>query len=332
MAAADEGRYHYDHHRHHSSPAEIRSAQTGLRYRVGGLQDSDTEAAVQEALGTAEADIYFSQCRLHERVYAFEVKETVTRTVRIGPPGSRYARPRCEACSSSSSSRGGDTSVCRHVVWVMDHLAAEGGLGGAIHPDAAALTMGPDGHAVEMGSPYELCRAAPMEQLAARLHCRVAPPAGLSEGEVVDAARVAEVRRMLAAVSGPGRWDHYDERTLDLGARRSGDDGPVVQRGDLDGTLFRMLYANPAFFAYFRSQLDGCAGGSGDSSRRRRERRGRSSGRRERRGRSSAREEYREEYGRGAYAQPDGYGSSSHSRRSGQSSRGQYYDYEMRLD
>lgn len=227
-------------------PDELQSLQTGLMYRVNGLSNPDTRASVQDVFNrTDPPEMYMSQCRLHSEVYAIEVKEVVSRTVRIGAPGSRYAAPVCEACVRGDA-RG--PIVCRHVVWVMDQVAKQA-QGLCNWNPGAILTMTSSGYAAEIEDPYRFMATYRLDLLAARLNCRVAPPAGESRARI-DHVRIEKIKDMLFALTGSSLLGSLGESSLNF-------EGGIARTGDIVGTLFRMLYSDDTIYGYFCRQMDG---------------------------------------------------------------------------
>lgn len=231
-----------------SSPAAhdagIVTSPTRLLYNLCQLSDPN-RAAMQDIFAEPPI-IALQRCRRIGNVYAFQMTEQVTRSVRIrtAPQETLHAASRL---SCSCGQAGGHP--CCHVVWLLDQLLKETSYH---HDHARPFNMTDEGFAEEMGDPFENIANFQLNVLAGGLHCQVVNSEACSddeEEEELDQHRTLEARELLASVHGTP----VDEYRPDIGYA-SALDAPVLKYGDLDSTVFRMLLDNHHFFQYFMSQ------------------------------------------------------------------------------
>jgi hypothetical protein len=106
------------------------------------------------------------------------------------------------------------------------------------------------GYAEEMDAPFRTIADHNLDILGPGLHCPVVR--GPNSQDTPDTYRLREARELLASARDEDvdcfRPDIFDGGDLDLGSK-------VLERGDLDMTMTRMLLDNHHFFQYFLSAV-----------------------------------------------------------------------------
>ncbi|KAJ6446007.1 ATP-dependent DNA helicase MPH1 [Purpureocillium lavendulum] len=206
---------------------------THLTYSLDKLSDESRQ--VVRDVFSEPPRIALQRCRRINNTYAFQMTELVTRSVRI--------RPRGGSSPGLSCTCGEDQNPCRHLVWLLDHVAKQTLYD---HKGNEPLTMTNDGYAEEMGDPFQAIADCHLDVLADALHCKVVDP---DMDDDVDTHRVLESRELLSSLHGA---EPEDFRPDIFNYPRPG--RKVLKRHDLDCTIFRMLLDNHHFFQYFLSQ------------------------------------------------------------------------------
>lgn len=179
------------------------SPMTGLLYSLDQLDD-ETHELVHELFRPLAPEetppMVVEWCGISNDpdVYAFQLREVVPRTIRIGAPASRIPRPHCTCAGAGAGST--STRPCRHLVWLLDQIAKQ------TLPDHR-----PDEPLVldaATGCPQALLGSAAhrriadfhIDVLATTLHCSSAggPPVRRQP----SAQRVREAREVLAGLAG----------------------------------------------------------------------------------------------------------------------------------
>lgn len=205
-----------------------------LTYVVDHLPER-TQTAVRDAF-SEPPKIALQKCRLINDTYAFQMTETVTRSVRIratecGPP--RFS------CSCSE-----DSEPCEHRLWLLDQILQQTLYE---HDTSKPLTMSPQGFAEELGDPFQSIARHHLDVLADGIHCQLVTPDSEYDDEI-DGHRLQESRELLASVFDETPEDYRP----DLFSRPTMGK-KVLKRDDLDQTVLRMLLHNHSFFHYFRT-------------------------------------------------------------------------------
>ncbi|EQL02209.1 SWIM zinc finger family protein [Ophiocordyceps sinensis CO18] len=207
----------------------------GLLYNLDQLPEGK-RAAVRDAF-REPPQISLQHCRRIDDTYAFQMSEVVTTSVRIRSPESNSPRMSCSC--------GEQDAPCRHLVWLMDQVMSQTLYG---HNRTKPLIMATDGHAVEMGDPFQVMARHHLAVLAEGLHCQVIPTTAYSDQDEPDPHRLVESRELLSSIHGVNPEDFRP----DLFARVSPSQH-VLRNHDLEHTVLRMLLDNPVFFQYFLS-------------------------------------------------------------------------------
>jgi hypothetical protein len=168
--------------------------------------------------------------------YAFQLHEVVPRSVRIGSPKSRYAKPECQC---------GGVEPCKHLVWLSDYIAQQALYD---HDPRTPLCMNEHGYADELGDPFQCISDIRLDVLADGLHCEVGHPlSGAS------AQRIADAQSIIASIADADEhvFDSYrSDLTHGPFASR-----PLVHHRDAEATLFSLLVASHRLSAWLRSCL-----------------------------------------------------------------------------
>lgn len=228
----------------------VRSPLTAINYDISTL-DHETQEDVrhlfQETPAAEIPQMVLQWCQLRQeqyesqdtQVYAFQMHEIVSRSIRIGSPNSRYSSPRCEYCERDSS------NPCKHLIYLLDQI------------DYHTSDHTPDSDhqtpvsAMELGNPFDKISNFHLDLLAGCLHCDVGSPDSKTRPSPV---RLFEAREVLATMGGEDpeayRPDIFDDRDAILQ-----DDG-IISYDDLTRTVTNMLLTNNEFFAYFLKLLE----------------------------------------------------------------------------
>lgn len=232
----------------------VRSPATRIHYDISNL-DRETQSEMRQLFqDTSPSDppqMVLQWCQLnqeqrHGQSYAFQLTETVPRSVRIGSSNSRYARPKCNCMGDSEK-------PCRHLMYILDQLDY---LTSNSLLDESVQKLGPQGYTAEMASPFERISKYHLDLLASNLHCEVGSPESNTQPGPV---RLEETREILATIASsdgdeyavkhyrPDVFDHHDSILKENG---------IISYDDLTSTVAKMLITNNDFFAYFLKLLE----------------------------------------------------------------------------
>ncbi|KJZ78318.1 hypothetical protein HIM_02356 [Hirsutella minnesotensis 3608] len=206
---------------------------TGLLYNLDDVLESK-RAIIRDAL-VEPPDIALQHCRRIDDTYAFQMSETVTRSIRICPANAASPSLKCSC--------GGVEGNCKHLVWLLDQLTKQTLYG---HDFKQPLTMGAKGYATEIGDPFQTIAQHHLDVLAEGLHCQPMPSTTYSGEQPLDAYRILESREMLSSIFGMDP-DEYRPNFRPSVAQHEN----VLRRHDLDHTILSMLIDNSIFFNYF---------------------------------------------------------------------------------
>lgn len=235
---SDSGSSDYDSD---ESPTVLRSP-TNLLYSLAKLPD-ESKTTVVDALRDPPL-LALEHCRRIEETYAFQMKELVTRSIRIRAPGSRGPRLSC-SCRADSSLAADDAApdTCPHLVWLLDQLLKETLYD---HDEDRQLTMMASGYAEEMGDPFSTIADHHLGILAPGLHCPLIDPESGYEVSA-DPTRVLEARELLAShyamPTENFRPDIFETPTAD-----------ASEPSDLDRAVFNALLEDHHFFQHLLSR------------------------------------------------------------------------------
>lgn len=233
---SDSGMTDYDTE---ESPSTVRSP-TNLLYSLERLSD-ETKAAVADTMREPPL-IALEHCRRINETYAFQMKELVTRSIRIRAPGSDGPRLSC-SCRAEVNAGGheDDAEPCPHLVWLLDQLLKETLYD---HDEKQQLTMMPSGYAEEMGDPFSTIAGFHLDILAPGLHCPLLDPEAGYEA-AADPTRVLEARELLA----PYYSSPHENFRPDVFTRPD-----EALGGALDRAVFNALLEDNHFFHHLLSQ------------------------------------------------------------------------------
>lgn len=218
------------------SQVTVIRAPSRLTYKIDGLPE-ETQAAVRDAFREPPR-IALQCCGIRDKMYAFQMTELKTMSIRIGSPDSNFPVPKCSC--------GKVDPPCRHVLWLLDQVVKHTQYG---HNPHEPLTLKPEGYAEEMGDPFQDISTFHLNILADSLHCEVlTPDSDDHDDEAPNPHRVQEARELLAAIA----VTSPDDYRPDIFSNPSAGKKPI-KRGDLECTVFRMLLANNEFFHYVLS-------------------------------------------------------------------------------
>ena len=220
------------------APSVIRSP-TRLLYCLDKLSD-EAKDHVRDVF-TDPPKMNLQRCRRINDIYAFQMTELVTRSIRIRTSADGRSFHSC-SCGGTESSDESD-NVCSHLLWLMDQLLKHTLY---FHNPNKPLNMTAAGFAEEMGDPFRAIENHQLDILAPSLHC---PVLDMGSDGHLDETRVLESRELLASVYAGSSVDDFRPDIFDqpsLGSK-------ILKRDDLDATVFRMLVDNGHFFHYFRS-------------------------------------------------------------------------------
>lgn len=229
------------------------SPATRISYDISNL-DPETRSEIRQLFPyTSNGDpppMVLQWCQLNQEQqdgqnYAFQLTETVPRSVRIGSSTSRYAKPTCNCMGDSEK-------PCRHLMYILDQLDY---LTSNSLLDERVRRLGPQGYSSEMSHPFERISKYHLDLLASNLHCDVGSPESNTQP---NAVRLQETREILATIAQsdqdeyavkqyrPDIFDHHDSILEDNG---------IISYNDLTSTVAKMLITNNDFFAYFLKLL-----------------------------------------------------------------------------
>jgi hypothetical protein len=220
------------------SPSVVRSP-TNLLYSLEKLPD-ETRASVADTFREPPL-IALEHCRRINETYAFQMKELVTRSIRIRAPGSDGPRLSCSCRAQPSMGEKDIAEPCPHLLWLLDQLLKETLCD---HDEERELTMMSNGYAEEMGDPFSAIADYHLDVLAPRLHCPLIDPETGYEASA-DPTRVLEARELLA----PYHSMSPDDLRPDIFSR-SDEELP----SDLDRAVFNALIEDNHFFHQLLSQ------------------------------------------------------------------------------
>lgn len=223
-------------------PDHVRSP-TRLVYSIEALPEK-MKSVVRDAFNEPPV-MMMQRCRQLQDTYAFQMTETVTRSIRIRAPTSGRARLTCSCASEAQSKNDGP---CPHLLWLLDQLAKQTLYDDSSHENEKPLTMTSAGYPLELGDPYKMISNHHLKILADDLHCELYDPEGQDSDQYSD-HRAAESRELLSAIH-QAPTDTFRPDLLDKTLHHL----PTIQKNDIDGTVFRMLLENDSFFHYFLSK------------------------------------------------------------------------------
>ncbi|OAA68481.1 Zinc finger, SWIM-type [Niveomyces insectorum RCEF 264] len=178
----------------------VRSPLTNLFYTVDNLDD-ETEELVRELFRPQASEetppMVIEWCGISNDpdVYAFQLREIVPRTIRIGSATSRIPQPSCNCTGSANT-------PCRHLIWLIDQIAKQT-LGN--HPPDQPLVLDHNAFPQALGDAYTRIADFHIDVLANTLHCSARPPNGRP-----NVHRVREAREILAGLAGVRDDVHVD--------------------------------------------------------------------------------------------------------------------------
>ncbi|PSS03644.1 hypothetical protein BD289DRAFT_449415 [Coniella lustricola] len=233
----------------------VRSTTTHLTYDISNL-DADTQSEVRQlfrkTLPAEPPSLVLQWCQIGQeqedkdrQFYAFQLHEVVPRSIRIGSPGSKYRRPRCNCMQD-------DDKPCKHLIFLLDQI----NFVSSDHlSDMPVHEIQASGVPAGMGQPFDQISNFHLNFLADVLHCDVGSPHSKLETNPV---RLQETREILAAIARQDgddlavkdyRSDLFDKADLALLNH------DIITCDDLTETVTRMLCTNNDFFAYFLQLL-----------------------------------------------------------------------------
>lgn len=231
----------------------VRSPVTRIKYDLSSL-DKETRSEIRQLFqDTSPSDpppMVLQWCQLnqeqrHGQNYAFQLTETVPRSVRIGSSNSRYAQPKCNCMGDSEK-------PCRHLMYILDrldYLTSDSLL------DESVRKLGPQGYTPEMGNPFERISRYHLDLLASNLHCEVGSPESNTQP---NAVRLEETREILATIARSDSDEyavkHYRPDVFDHDSILK--ENGITSYDDLTSTVAKMLITNNDFFAYFLKLLE----------------------------------------------------------------------------
>lgn len=230
------------------------SPATRISYDISNL-DPETRSEIRQLFPyTSTGDppqMVLQWCQLNQEQhdgqnYAFQLTETVPRSVRIGSSTSRYAKPTCNCMEDSEK-------PCRHLMYILDQLDY---LTSNSLLDERVRSLGPQGYSSEMSQPFERISKYHLDLLASNLHCDVGSPESNTQP---NAVRLQETQEILATIAKsdddeyavkhyrPDLFDHHGSILKEKG---------IISYDDLTSTVAKMLITNNDFFAYFLKLLE----------------------------------------------------------------------------
>ena len=203
-----------------------------LTYNIHGL-DREAQSKVRDAFRDPP-EMTLQVCGQRGNVYAFQMTELVNQSIRIGSPDGSLPFPQCSC---------GESSPCRHVLWLMDKLTKETMYD---HEPDVPLKLTPHGYPEEIGHPFQDISKFHLDLLADSLHCELTPQDSDSESD----SRAEDAHNLLASVAATAPEKYRNDLLPGRNHRRK----KPLKRGDLECTVYRMLLKNNEFFKYFLSR------------------------------------------------------------------------------
>lgn len=216
-----------------SEASSLVESPSRLVYRIDHLPET-MRSSVRDSF-EEPPEIALQKCRLINNTYAFQMTETVTRSVRIHAEGDGSSRLSC-TCQQDAP--------CNHLLWLLDQILQQTLYD---HNPNQPLKMTPQGYAEEMGSPFENIAKYHLGILADGLHCQLVTP-DLEYDDEVDDYRVQESRELLSSLYEKSPEDYRPDISTEFPNERN-----ILKPNDLEQSMFRMLLDNNHFFHYFRS-------------------------------------------------------------------------------
>lgn len=216
-----------------SEASSLVKSPARLVYRIDHLPET-MRSSVRDSF-EEPPKIALQKCRLINSTYAFQMTETVTRSVRIHADGDGSSRLSC-TCQ--------DDPPCKHLLWLLDQILQQTLYD---HNPNQPLKMTSQGYAEEMGNPFQNIAKYHLDILADGLHCQLVTP-DLEYDDEIDYYRVQESRELLSSFC----EESPEEYRLDISAKASTEKN-ILKPNDLEQSLFGMLLDNHHFFHYFRS-------------------------------------------------------------------------------
>ncbi|RYO99808.1 hypothetical protein DL764_006701 [Monosporascus ibericus] len=202
-------------------------APSKLAYSLSNLDEDSRDSVI---------DTFSEPPRLSLKAYAsreqyavFEVEGLATYEIRTGAEDSHFAFPTCTC--------GAQEKPCGHIIWLFDQLASQ-----SLTNKGQTLTMTNQGYAAQLGRPFAKLTDFHIDMFVDSLH--------YSPADNPSPRRVQETREILASLNDTP----VDEYRPDL-VGGPGEEGEIINRGDLEKTVFSMLLRNNDFFLYFLSLM-----------------------------------------------------------------------------
>lgn len=230
------------------------SPVTRISYDISKL-DLETRSEIRQLFrDTPSSDppqMVLQWCQLNQEQrdgqnYAFQLTETVPRSVRIGSSNSRYAQPRCNCMGDSEK-------PCRHLMYILDQLDY---LTSNSLLNERVRKIGPQGYSAEMSHPFDRISKYHLDLLASNLHCDVGSPDSKTQPNAVRLQETQEILATIAKSDGddyavkqyrPDIFEKHDSILKEHG---------IISYYDLTSTVAKMLITNNDFFAYFLKLLE----------------------------------------------------------------------------
>ncbi|KAH8675701.1 hypothetical protein BX600DRAFT_507917 [Xylariales sp. PMI_506] len=227
----DEGSYKSEH------DENLIQLPSGLVYSLEEL-DEETRDHIS-TVSDSSPPLVLNGCLARDQYVTFLVSEAVEYTIRAGAPGSEWSVPICNCEEGLPSHK----TPCYHILWLFDQVSEQ-----VLDDHGHVLKMNEKGYAEELSNPYNFIDEFHLDILADSLHTRTLGPG--SEDDPPNPRRVKEARELLATLNNIP----VDDYRPDLFTNSEGDDH-VIERDDLECTIFRMLLDNNEFFHYFLSEM-----------------------------------------------------------------------------
>ncbi|CAM1506907.1 Fc.00g065480.m01.CDS01 [Cosmosporella sp. VM-42] len=215
------------------TPSKVKSP-TRLTYLIDHLPET-TRDVVRDTF-REPPKIALQKCRLINNTYAFQMTETVTRSVRIRASEDGTSRLSC-SCRD-------DDKPCEHLFWLLDQILQQTLYD---HDLAKPLKMTSQGYAEEMGDPFQNIANHHIGILADGIHCQLVTPDSEYDDEI-DPYRAQESRELLSSIYDTPPEDYRPDIFAHPSTGKK-----ILKRHDLDQSVYRMLLDNHHFFHYFRS-------------------------------------------------------------------------------
>jgi hypothetical protein len=205
-----------------------------LSYSLSNLNQSIRDRVVY-AMEDTRPQLVLQLCQARDQDVIFQVSELVEYNIRVGTQEGQFDTVRCN-CQNQPP--------CQHILWLFDEIAKE-----VLVDQGRPLTLNDRGYSNELGNPFDAIREFHLDLLSASLHSRALSLPVSSEDDTPDPRRVQEIREMLASLQAVP-IDEYRPDLFDAPPPRG---NQVIERQDLECTIFRMLLGNHEFFRYFLS-------------------------------------------------------------------------------